>query len=272
MVLSGKVALVTGGGRGIGKGIALTLAKAGADIVLVDTDRLDSAYNQYETTQVNGYQDALQAAREIEALDREVLVLEADVTKWEQVEAMVKEAVEKFGRIDFLVNNHGVVHSSPVDEMPEEEWDLTMDVNVKGTFLCCKAVVPLMKKQGGGKIINLASIAGKGGSANMAHYCASKFAVVGFTNSLAKELARQNITVNAICPGIVWTQMWVYLSKAFRRPEHKSDAESYQACIDSLIPQGREQTVEDMGALALYFATNDNVTGQAVNVDGGHTL
>lgn len=215
MVLSGKVALVTGGGRGIGRGIALTLAKAGADIILVDTDQLDSRYNQYETTQVNGYQDALQTAKEIETLGRKVLVLATDVTKWDQVQAMVKQAEEEFGKIDILVNNHGVVHCSPVDEMPEEEWDLTMDVNIKGTFLCCKAVVPLMKKQGGGKIINLASIAGKGGFANMAHYCASKFAVVGFTNSLAKELARQNITVNAICPGIVWTQMWVIYPMLF---------------------------------------------------------
>jgi meso-butanediol dehydrogenase/(S,S)-butanediol dehydrogenase/diacetyl reductase len=121
-----------------------------------------------------------------------VLVLATDVTKWDQVQAMVKQMRRRnLVKIDILVNNHGVVHCSPVDEMPEEEWDLTMDVNVKGTFLCCKAVVPLMKKQGGGKIINLASIAGKGGFANMAHYCASKFAVVGFTNSLAKELARQ---------------------------------------------------------------------------------
>lgn len=272
MQLAGKVALVTGGGRGIGRGIALTLAKAGADIVLVDTDRLDNEYNQYRTAQVNGYQDALKVLKEVEALGRKAMAIEADVTKWDQVKAMVDQAVGKFKHIDILANSHGVVHCSPVETMPEEEWNLTMDVNIKGTFLCCKAVIPLMKKQKRGKIINVASIAGKNGFANMSHYSASKFAVVGFTNSLAKELARDNITVNAICPGIVWTQMWVYLSREFRLPEHKSDEESYQYCLKTMIPQGRDQTPEDMGALALYFATNDNVTGQAVNVDGGNTL
>ncbi len=272
MPLKGKVALVTGGGRGIGKGIALTLAKAGADVVVADTDHLVSKYNQYGKTDIGGYQDAQVVRREIEALGRKSMALESDVTDWDQVRAMMNDTVEKFGQIDILVNNSGVIHSVFVEQMPEESWDLTMNVNVKGIFLCSKAIIPQMKKQGGGKIINLASIAGKSGSAGLAHYCASKFAVVGFTNALAKELARDNITVNAICPGIVWTQMWVHLSKAFRRPEHKSDAESYAASIEALIPQGREQTAEDMGAMALFFATNGNVTGQSVNVDGGSAI
>ncbi len=271
MKLQGKVALVTGGGRGIGRGIVLALAREGADVAVVDTDILDSAYNQYRTREVGGYQSAQKVAEEIRGLGRRAIALQADVTKWDQVQAMVEKAVTELGQVDILVNDAGVIHVSPVEEFPEEAWDLTLGVNAKGLFLCSKAVIPHMKQRGGGKIINVASIAGKNGFATLACYSASKFAAVGFTNALAKELARDNITVNAICPGIVWTQMWQLLAELWKKPG-ESIEESWKRNLDTIIPQGRDQTPADMGALAVYFATNDNVTGQAINVDGGSEL
>ncbi|HET90980.1 MAG TPA: SDR family oxidoreductase [Chloroflexi bacterium] len=159
----------------------------------------------------------------------------------------------------------------PVEDMEEEAFDITFDVNVKGVFLCCKAVIPQMKQQGSGKIINTASIGGKNAFPTLAHYCASKFAVVGFTNGLAKEVAKDNITVNAICPGIVRTAMWDLLADVWKQPG-ESVEESWQRHLDALVPQGRGQTPADMGSLAVFFATNDNITGQAFNVDGGTEL
>jgi len=271
MKLAGKVALVTGGGRGIGRGIALALAGEGADIAVIDTDRLDSAYNQYGAKEINGYQSALKVVKEIKALGRQAIAIKADVTKWDQVQAAVKQAIEELGQIDILVSNAGVINVAPVETMEEEAWDITMEVNVKGVFLCCKAVIPHMKQRGGGKIINTASIGGKNAFPTLAHYCASKFAVVGFTNALAKELAKDNITVNAICPGIVWTQMWKLLADVWKKPG-ESIEESWKRNLDEIVPQGRAQTPEDMGQLAVYFATADNVTAQAFNVDGGTEL
>ncbi|MCA3869824.1 MAG: SDR family oxidoreductase, partial [Burkholderia sp.] len=181
------------------------------------------------------------------------------------------QALAELGGLDILVNCAGVISIHPVAELTERDWDFVMDVNAKGTFLGCRAALAHLKAQGRGRIINVASIAGKEGFPNLAHYSASKFAVVGFTNALAKELARDGVTVNAICPGIVRTYMWDRLSD-----EWKTDGETVEASWQrhqlTLIPQGRAQTPEDMGRLALFFATMDNVTGQAVNVDGGFTF
>jgi meso-butanediol dehydrogenase/(S,S)-butanediol dehydrogenase/diacetyl reductase len=255
MKLEGKVALVTGGGRGIGRGIALALAGEGADVAVADID----------------YPNAQKVTEEIEALGRQAIAIKVDVTKWDQVLAMTKQTIKELGQIDILVNNAGVVGVALVEELEEEAWDRVMDVNAKGTFLCCKAVIPHMKRRGSGKIINVASIAGKNGYATLAHYCASKFAVVGFTNALAKEVAGDNVTVNAICPGNVRTDMWDYLADAWKQPGESAE-EYWQRYLDTKIPQGRAQIPEDMGALAVYFATADNVTGQAFNVDGGLEL
>jgi len=152
--------------------------------------------------------------------------------------------------------------------MGEEEWDLTMAVNVKGVFLACKAALPVLSGRSGASIINIASVAGKNGAPGMAHYCASKFAVVGFSNSLAKEVAGSGVRVNAICPGILRTQMWEYLAERLRQGG-ESKEESWRRYVRNLIPLGRPQTPDDIGALAVYLATADNVTGQAINVDGG---
>lgn len=270
--LNGKVALITGGSRGIGRGIALSLAEAGADIAVADIEQLSStAQTQYGTPEIGGLTAAQTTADEIISLGRRAIALQADVTKRSDTLRMVEETVAQLGRLDILVCNAGVVSIMPVEIMDEATWDITFDVNVKGTFLSCQAVLPIMKKQGSGCIINIASVAGKNGAPGSAHYCASKFAVVGFTNSLAKELAAGNIRVNAICPGIVQTQMWEYLADTLKEAgESKEDA--WNRIVQTMIPLARPQTPEDIGQLAVYLATAENVTGQAINVDGGIEL
>jgi meso-butanediol dehydrogenase/(S,S)-butanediol dehydrogenase/diacetyl reductase len=145
-----------------------------------------------------------------------------------------------------------------------------MDVNAKGTFLCCKAAIPALKASGSGSIINIASVSGKDGHPGLAHYSASKYAVIGFTNSLAKELARDDITVNAICPGVVRTAMWDLLSDEWKEAGETRE-QSWERQILAFVPQGRPQTPEDMGDLAVFLALARNLTGQAINLDGGLT-
>lgn len=253
--LKGQIAVVTGAARGIGRGIALELARAGADLLLADL--LD--------------EPLAKTAGDVRELGRRAALAKVDVTQSAQVDAMIAQAIRELGGLDILVNCAGVISIHPVSELSEKDWDFVMGVNAKGTFLGCKAVLPQMRAQQHGRIINVASIAGKEGFPNLAHYSASKFAVVGFTNALAKEVAREGITVNAICPGIVRTYMWDLLSDEWKNTG-ESIEESWQRHQLTLIPQGRAQTPEDMGRLALFFATMDNVTGQAVNVDGGFTF
>lgn len=266
--LSSKVALVTGGARGIGRGIALALASAGADIAVADVEQISSAVHQYGAKAIGGFSAVQKTAADISDLGRRAVAITADVTQKTDTLRMVDETVRQLGGLHILVCNAGVVSFSTVEDLTEEAWDLTFAVNVKGVFLSCQAAIPALKSAGGGCIINIASVAGKTGQSELAHYCASKFAVVGFTNSLAKELAGDKIRVNAICPGIIRTQMWEYL--ADRRKRHGELKEAcWRRIIQARIPLGRPQTPEDMGQLALYLATADNVTGQAINVDGG---
>ncbi|MCG8352173.1 MAG: SDR family oxidoreductase [Chloroflexales bacterium] len=269
--LTGQVALVTGGARGIGRGIAVALAAAGADIAIADVEQLASPVQQYGTTAVDGL-TALQATvADIATLGRRAIAIQADVSKKADAQRMVEETVRQLGDLHILVCNAGVLSASSVEALTEEAWDLTFAVNVKGVFLSCQAAIPVMQSRGRGCIINTASIASKNGYPGIAHYCASKFAVVGFTNALAKELAASNIRVNAVCPGIVRTQMWEYLTDMRKQPG-ESKEHVWQQVIQAQIPLGRAQRPEDIGQLAVYLATAENVTGQAINVDGGIEL
>ena len=267
--VAGKVALVTGGGTGIGRGIALGFARAGMKLALGGLEHAPSADNQYQSTHIGGYTAARAVAAEI---GDDAIAIEADVADADAVCAMVARTVERFGRLDVVVSAAGVISVSPIAEMGEAEWDNIMAVNAKGTFLVNQAAVAQMRAQGGGgRIINISSIAGKAGYATLTHYSASKFAVVGFTNALAKEVAREDITVNCICPGVVGTQMWLLLSESGLEPGETPE-QAYTRIVEGLVPQGVAQTEEDMAELALYLVGAPHVTGQAINLDGGTIL
>ena len=265
---SEKVALVTGGGTGIGKGIALRFASEGMRVAVAGLEHARSGDNQYGGRHIGGFAAAKVVA---EKIGRDAIAIDADVSDAESVAGMFARTVECFGRVDVVVNAAGVITARPIAEMTEAEWDNIMDVNAKGTFLVNRAAVVRMRAQGGGRIINIASVAGKFGTATLTHYCASKFAVVGFTNALAKEVAREGITVNCICPGIVGTQMWTLLNDAFAAPDETPE-QVYARSVERIIPQGVPQTEEDMAELALYLVNAPHVTGQAINLDGGAAL
>ena len=172
------------------------------------------------------------------------------------------------GEPDILVCNAGVVSISNVEDISEETWDETFAINMKGMFLSCQAVILMMKARKNGCIINISSVAGKIGMPGGSHYSATKFANIGFTNSLARELAPDNIRVNAICPGIVRTDMWEHLIHTWNEPG-ESPEECWLRMIKQLIPLNRPQSAEEIGELAVYLALAENVTGQAINLDGG---
>lgn len=269
MKLQGKVALVTGGGTGIGKGVVELLAGEGASIAIAAADRIESGANQYGSKNIGGYTAAKAVAEGLKKKRMDAIAIEADVTNAASVQKMIDKTVETFGKLDILVNAAGVITCKNVLDLTEDDWDSIMRTNAKGTFLTNQAAVNYMKKQGtGGRIVNFASIAGKTGYPGLAHYCASKFAVVGFTNALAKEVTKDNITVNAVAPGIVLTEMWMKLRKDWALP-NETEEESYKRCVNSMIPQGTDQTPEDMAEAVLFFIMSPHVTGQSLNVDGG---
>lgn len=268
--LEEKTAIVTGAGRGIGRAIAVTLSKAGANLVAVDVDHLTSSSSQYQDHEIKGYQAALKLARELGSGDRRAIAVSADVTRNEEVVRMVEKTHEEFGSIDILVNNAGVVTQVSLTDLTEEQWDLVMNVNMKGVFLCCKAVAPYMMRNRSGKIVNVASDAAKTGQKYLAHYCASKFAVLGFTQSIALELAPYNINVNAVCPGYVYTKMWEYLTTDSDTNTDSKD--KFQEVVRKAIPLGRPQTLEDIANTVLFLCLSDNITGESINVTGGCEL
>ena len=255
MKLKGKVALVTGAGRGLGRGIALCLAEAGADVVVADI-LIDQARETLEAVKARG---------------RRGLAVPVDVTSGEQVRAMVDETVNKLGTLNIAVNNAGVLVTGAIGELTEREWDRAMTVNAKGVFLCTQAELAYMLPRNEGTIINIASIAGKMGVPKLSPYCASKFAVLGFTNAVAREVAASGITVNAVCPGIIGTDMWLGengLANVYKSPGETPE-DSWERYLMTGVPQGVPQTAEDIGDAVVYLATADHVTGQALNVDGG---
>ena len=270
--LSGKVALVTGAGgeRGLGRAIAMRLAQEGADVVVNDI-----------VAGLPGSEDwggLAQVVTEIEALGRKGLSVIADIANGEQVKDMVNRTLEHFGHIDILVNNAGVPAGRDrvaVVDLEEEVWDRVQNVNVKGTFLCSKEIARAMIRRGqGGKIINMSSVSGKKGSARFAAYCASKFAVRGFTQALAQELAPEGINVNAICPGLTETERVDDMAAALK-PDNVSTEEYRQQMVDrtrSITPVGRLGQGADVAQVAAFLASSesDYLTGLSITVAGGY--
>ena len=274
--LDGKVALVTGAGgkNGIGRAIAMRLAKEGADVAVNDI-----AEHPYAADQTD-WQGLPDVVREIEAMGRRAISVVADVSDAEQVAEMVDKTVAHFGKIDILVNNAGTKADKDrvlVVDLAEEDWDRVQRVNVKGVFLCCQAVARHLVKQGtGGKIINMSSVTGKQGSARYAAYSASKFAVIGFTQSLAHELAQYHVNVNAICPSLVDTERVGHLATALM-PEDLSPDEQraeFARRAEASVPLGRLAEGEDVAKMAAFLASDEAVylTGLAVTVSGGSMM
>lgn len=246
-----QAALVTGAASGIGRAIALRLARAGYAIAVNDVDPAAAA----------------KTADAVRALGVAAVPAVADVGDRAAVGRMVDEAVDTLGRLDVLVNNAGICRLGAVAEFAEADWRATFRVNVDGVFFCCQAVLPRMTGQGGGNIVNIASWSGKSGAAYFGPYCASKFAVIGLTQSLAREVAEQGIRVNAVCPGIVaGTDMRAEVDEAARRLGRPTGADRL-----GLIPLGRLAEPEDVARVVAFLVSEEAgyMTGQAINVTGG---
>ena len=265
--MRGRVVLVTGGARGIGRGIAEAFLKAGARVMIAD---LGSAGTDWTYELAGSAELARSVVEQTELGD--VQATELDVTVKASCAAAVANTIEAFGALDVLVNNAGVVQSGPTAGFSEADWDRIFAVNCKGIFLMTQAAIPALERSNHAAIVNTASIAGKKGYQRMAAYCGSKFAAIGITQSLAAELAPMGITVNAICPGMVGTAMWLeHLMPANTADPQDKDAE-FTAAMQRTIPLRRPQTVQDMGQAAVYLASAANVTGVSLNVAGGYEM
>ena len=274
--LNGKVALVTGaGGRnGIGRAIATRLAQEGADVAVNDIAEHPYAADQGDW---HGLPDLV---REIEAMGRRAISVVADVGDAEQVRQMVDQTVAHFGKIDILVNNAGTIAGKdrlPVVDLAEEDWDRVQRVNVKGVFLCSQAVARHLIAQGtGGKIINMSSVTGKRGSARFAAYSASKFAVIGFTQCLAQELAPYQVNVNAICPGLVDTERMGHLASVLMPDTLSADEQlmEYTRRSEAAVPLGRLAEGTDVAKMAAFLASDEAayLTGVSITVSGGTVM
>jgi len=274
---AGKVVMVTGcaRARGIGRAIAVAFARAGADVVATDVAAGGTRNENEEGLEEKrlGWKGLDSLAGEIQGLGRRVLTLVGDVSHAADAERFVAEALAQFGRIDVLVNNAAAPHGADrrlIWEVPEEAWDRVIDVNLKGAFLMSRAVIPHMLKRGSGRIINMASVSGKRGTARRGAYSASKFGIIGLTQVMAQELGAHGITANAICPGSVETSRRESTSQRERALVERDP----NAPVLSLPPTGRVARPDDIARLAVFFASeaSDHITGQAWNVDGGTAM
>jgi 3-oxoacyl-[acyl-carrier protein] reductase len=257
MLLSNKVAIITGGARGIGRGIALKFADEGCSIVIADVLMAEAKRTAEEVTQKG----------------REGVFFQCDVSNGRQVQEMVNQALKKFGKVDILVNNAGIgLHPGPITAVSEEDWDRVLAINLKGVFLCCKAVVPSMQKKRYGKIINISSIGGIAPPSPNVHYCSAKAGVLGLTLDLALELAAFNICVNAILPGPTHTEMWEELISG--STQGKDLSKVIEEIGKATVPMQRVGTPEDIAGVALFFASELSgfVTGDRIIVGGGLPL
>ena len=242
-----KVAFITGGSRGIGKEVATKFAENGYNIVI---------------NYVSDKTDVEALRKEWEAKGVEALILKADVTKAEEVENVVKTAVDTFGKIDVLVNNAGITRDNLLMRMSEEEFDKVIETNLKGTFVVTKAVTKYMMKKRSGSIVNLSSVVGVIGNAGQCNYSASKAGVIGFTKSVAKELSSRNIRANAVAPGFIETDMTAVLSDAVKENIHNQ------------IPLKRMGSAKEVANLVYFLGSDESsyITGQVINVDGGMVM
>lgn len=238
-----RVAVITGASRGIGKSIALALAAGGAKIVAADVS-------------LEGCQALVD---ELAAQGTEGLAVQCNVTSAEDTERMIDAAVAKFGRVDILINNAGITRDGMLMRMKDEDWDAVLSINLKGAFLCTRAVSKVMTKQRSGRIINIASIVGQMGNAGQANYCASKAGLIGLTKSNARELARRSITVNAVAPGFIATAMTDALPEKVRQE------------LAAQIPLERLGSADDIANAVLFLASDNSayITGQVIAVNGG---
>jgi len=242
-MLSDKVAIVTGASRGIGRAIALALASQGAKVVA-------SARNAEALAQL---------AEEIKAQGGDALAVVGDVALEDDANNLVKQAVEAYGQVDVFVNNAGITRDGLLLRMKNDDWDAVLDTNLKGAFLCTRAVAKVMSKQRSGRIINISSVVGEMGNAGQANYCASKAGLLGLTKSVARELARRNVTVNAITPGFITTEMTEDMT------------EKAQEAMTEQIPLGRPGSAEDVANAVIFLASDQSayITGQVLGVNGG---
>lgn len=243
--LKGKIALVTGGGRGLGKAMAIGLARYGADMAVSDTI------------------DVMEAVNDIKALGRKAIGIRADVTVQDEIKEMVEKTVAGFGRLDILVSNAGIFRMSSAEQMRTEDWDAVMSVNLRGQFLCAREAAPHMIRQKAGKIINIASVAGLAAFTGSAAYNASKAGLILLTKTLAAEWGRHNIQVNAVCPGLFETPMTA---------EFLKDSE-FMAYISGRVPLSRAGLPHELAGTAVFLASkaSDYMTGHALVIDGGWT-
>ncbi len=243
MSLAGKVAIVTGASRGIGRAIALRLAREGADLVVTATT-IETARN---------------TAAEIEVLGRKALALAVDVADSASVDAMFGSVIEAFGKVDILVNNAGITKDGLLLRMKDADWDSVIDVNLKGAFNCTREAAKLMAKARSGRIVNISSVVGEMGNAGQINYCASKAGMIGLTKSAARELAKRGITVNAVTPGFIETDMTAGLSEKVREG------------LLQQIPLDRLGTPDDVASAVLFLVSSmgDYITGHVLSVNGG---
>jgi NAD(P)-dependent dehydrogenase (short-subunit alcohol dehydrogenase family) len=243
--LQGKVAIITGGGRGIGRGIAERLAEAGAEIIVADID----------VTQ------AKKTAEKLAKKGKNSLAIQADISRESAVNFLIKKSLEKFNKVDILINNAGIMFRTRLQHLSLEEWEKTLKVNLTGPFLLLKALLPVMKKNGYGRIVNISSSAGRSVSTlGGAHYTASKAGLLGLTRAAAKELASFGITVNAVCPGLIDTQM---VRKTTKKAELKAFLNSF--------PIQRLGLPEEIGALVVFLCSDraSYITGASIDINGG---
>lgn len=243
MNLKNQVAIVTGAAQGIGRIIAIFLARRGADIVAADINQ----------------EHLLEVAQEVERLEQKAMSIKMDVTSLSESEEMVKQTLDRFGKVDILVNNAGITRDIVLLRMKEDQWDQVIQVNLKGTFNCTKAVIRSMFKQKYGRIINISSVTGAMGNPGQANYSASKAAVIGFTKAVAREYAHCGITVNAVAPGFIKTAMTDSI------PERDREA------LIAQIPAKRLGTPEDVANTVCYLASDlaSYITGQVIHINGG---